>query len=213
MRPLRGCANRGAGTTTTPGYRCTEAQVPLDRGRVGIHHADGPERTPVSNVSYRMRRDAGPYSVGSRQATAQLPCRCTQSRHGRADVTARPVTWRGPRTAADPLLTGYHWRVTVRNHWKAQRLPCAVCRKPIDYDGPRYYLSVTGRRTLNPRYLVVGHIVSRYTAKRYGWTEAQINALSNTRPECQACSNRTGAKLGQKVQRSKRTTLNTSRRW
>jgi len=52
---------------------------------------------------------------------------------------------------------------------------------------------------MNPKALVVGHIVSRYAARRAGWTEAEINALSNTQPECQACSNRSGAQLGQRV--------------
>lgn len=69
----------------------------------------------------------------------------------------------------------------------------------IDYDGPRY-LIINGKRRLNPRYLVVGHIVSRYEAKRMGWTVKQMNALTNLRAECQRCSNRSGARLGQQVQ-------------
>jgi hypothetical protein len=48
-------------------------------------------------------------------------------------------------------------------------------------------IMVNGRRGLNPRYLIVGHIVDRATAKRLGWSEAQINALSDTQPECAAC--------------------------
>jgi hypothetical protein len=73
----------------------------------------------------------------------------------------------------------------------------AICGRPIAYDGPRY---INGKQ--NPRTLVVGHIVSRYTAKRLGWSEVQINALSNTQPECQACSNKSGARLGRQVQRA-----------
>lgn len=125
--------------------------------------------------------------------------------------------WRGPRTPPDPLLTTHHWRTTIRPYWQRLRLPCARCQRLIDYDGPRYLTTTTGRRKLNPRYLVVGHIVSRYDAKRQGWTEQQINALSNTQQECQDCSNRSGALLGQRVQQAKLTTQQTRppayRRW
>jgi len=124
------------------------------------------------------------------------------------------MAWRGPRTANDPLLTTHHWRVTVRNHWKAKRLPCAVCGRAIDYDGPTFLTTITGKQRLNPRALVVGHIVSRYHAKRYGWTETQINDISNTQPEHRACSNRSGAKLGNRVQRTKqRQIYSTAGRW
>lgn len=109
--------------------------------------------------------------------------------------------WRGPRTATDPLLTTAQWR-KIRQHWIKLRRPCARCGMPIDYDGPRY-LVVNGRRRQNPRSLVVGHIVSRYDARRMGWTEDRINSIPNTQPECQDCSNRSGARLGQKVQRSR----------
>jgi hypothetical protein len=110
--------------------------------------------------------------------------------------------WRGPRTGNDPLLTTHHWRKVIRPHWQRLRLPCSRCHQPIDYDGPRYYL-INGKRKLNLRYLVVGHVVDRYTARRMGWSDDQINALSNTQPECQACSNRSGARLGQRVQQSR----------
>jgi hypothetical protein len=125
------------------------------------------------------------------------------------------MTWRGPRTANDPLLTTHHWRKVVRPYWIALRLPCARCHRMIDYDGPRFIRSLTGRRTINPRALVVGHIVSRNRAKRMGWTEDQINALSNTRPECQDCSNKSGAREGNQMQRlsMKRSRIDTSRRW
>jgi hypothetical protein len=125
------------------------------------------------------------------------------------------MTWQGPRTANDPTLTGRAWR-DIRKHWVRLRLPCARCGYAIDYDGPRYLATSTGRRRQNPRYLVVGHIVSRYEARLRGWTEQQTNALANTQPECQACSNSSGARLGQRVQRTKATTraaLDTSRRW
>lgn len=127
------------------------------------------------------------------------------------------MTWRGPRTQSDPLLHTQWWRVTVRNHFKRLRLPCAVCRGPIDYDGPAFFVLANGKRRQNPRSLVIGHIVSRYEAKRRGWSEQQINALANCRQECRRCSNRSGAQQGQRV-RSKRQAVRTvvpseSRRW
>ena len=127
------------------------------------------------------------------------------------------MTWRGPKTAAsrDPLLHGTAWR-QIRKHWLTLRLPCARCGRAIAYDGPQYLIDSRGRRRQNPRYLVVGHIVSRYQARRMGWTEAQINSLTNTQPECVACSNRSGAQLGQRVQATRQTAraqLDTSRRW
>src|SRR5215203_164723 len=106
------------------------------------------------------------------------------------------MAWRGPRTARDPLLASKQHRAN-QQYWRTQRLPCAICGAMIMYDGP-YYLP--GTRRLNPRSLVVGHIVSRHRAKQLGWTERQINALTNTRPECRDCSNKGGARLGQKVQ-------------
>lgn len=111
------------------------------------------------------------------------------------------MTWRGPRTPRDPLLTTRAWR-NDREHWQRLRLPCARCGRPIDYDGPRY-LTINGKRRQNPCYLVIGHIVDRWEARRRGWTEQQINARANQQPECQNCSNTSGARLGQRIQASK----------
>jgi hypothetical protein len=58
-------------------------------------------------------------------------------------------------------------------------------------------------RKLNPRALVVGHVTPRYYAKRAGWTEAQINSIANTRPECVQCSNRSGQQLGARVKNNR----------
>lgn len=122
------------------------------------------------------------------------------------------MTWAAKQR--DPLLGTYTWRVTIRQHWVRLRLPCARCKQPIDYAGPRYY-TVRGKRRLNPRYLVVGHKVDRYQAKLMGWTEQQINAISNTQPECARCSHSSGAKLGQRVsaQNVKAQAPEESRRW
>lgn len=120
------------------------------------------------------------------------------------------MAW-GRRQDSDPLLSTHAWRTTIRQHWIRLRLPCARCHRPIDYDGPR--TMPNGR--LNRRYLIVGHIVDRYTARRKGWTDEQINALSNTQPECFDCSNRSGARLGQQVSSIRRQVkiLDRSRPW
>jgi 5-methylcytosine-specific restriction endonuclease McrA len=101
--------------------------------------------------------------------------------------------WRGPQKPSDPLLTATSHKRN-KAHWRRLRLPCQLCGRQIDYTGPRY---LNGKQ--NPASLVVGHVVSRYHAKRMGWSEAEINSLANSRPECQACSNRMGASLGATV--------------
>jgi hypothetical protein len=105
------------------------------------------------------------------------------------------MPWGTGRGNRDPSLVTYAWK-QHRVYWKRQRLPCARCGGQIDYDGPTY---LPGRK-LNPRSLVVGHIVSRHRARELGWPEAAIHALSNTQPECRRCSNRSGAKLGRQIQ-------------
>jgi ribosomal protein S27AE len=94
---------------------------------------------------------------------------------------------------SDPLLTTKAWRVDIRQHHIRLGLPCARCGGVIAYGAPRYY---PGTRRVNPRSLVVGHIVGRDRAKRMGWTDAQINALSNTQSECARCSDSSGARYG-----------------
>jgi hypothetical protein len=115
------------------------------------------------------------------------------------------LTWRGPRTPKDPLLTTALYK---RNRAQLKRLrlqPCAVCGRTIDYTKPGSF--------------VAGHIVSRRKAKLLGWTEDMINARSNLQPECRSCSNKTGAREGQQAQRAKlkRTNImypfNDSHRW
>ena len=116
----------------------------------------------------------------------------------------------------DPLLANHHWRTVIRKHWQQKRLPCARCGGPIDYDGPRF-LFVRGKRKLNPRSLVVGHKTSRHQARRNGWTDAQINDLSNTQPECARCSASSGAKYGNRLRGRSRSaavvTTSTALRW
>ena len=59
---------------------------------------------------------------------------------------------------------------------------------------------VNGKRRLNPAALVVGHVVSRYEAKRLGWSAEQINASSNTQPERMDHSLCSGGRLGASIQ-------------
>jgi hypothetical protein len=113
--------------------------------------------------------------------------------------------WEGPRTRRDPLLYTPTWRKVIRPYWQRRRLACQCgCRppEPIAYDAPTYVF-VDGKRRLNGASLVVGHIVSRYEAKQLGWTEQQINALSNTRPERADHSLRSGAELGERVRQGR----------
>lgn len=104
---------------------------------------------------------------------------------------------RGTRKGDDALLHTAQWRAH-RAHWMRpeNRRPCGVCTGVIDYDGPRY---LPGTRTVNERYLHVGHIVGRHEARALGWSNEQINALTNTRPECAHCSGSTGATYGNQL--------------
>jgi hypothetical protein len=111
------------------------------------------------------------------------------------------VVWQGPRTRPDPLLWTPAWRREIRGYWKRRRLPCQCgCVPPMEiaYDSPTFLL-VNGKRRLNPASLAVGHILSRYEARQLGWSEQQINSLSNTRPERADHSLRSGAELGERV--------------
>lgn len=94
------------------------------------------------------------------------------------------------------MLSSYHWVRVVRPYWVRRALPCARCGLDIDYVSGRYY---PGTRKVNPYSLVVGHIVGRHEAKLMGWSDAQINALSNTQPEHARCSDQSGAQYGNRL--------------
>lgn len=102
------------------------------------------------------------------------------------------------RGIGDPLLKGRDWDA-VKAYWRRQRRPCCEAPRckarhiPIDY-GPHR----------GPWSLDVGHIVSRDQAKALGWTRAQINALTNTRPEHQTCGRSSGATDGNRKRRRPR---------
>jgi hypothetical protein len=99
----------------------------------------------------------------------------------------------------DPALYSRKHRDHNRRYWQRLRLPCARGGCVIDYDGPQYLAG--GQK--NPRYLVVGHIVSRTEALARGWTLAQINDLSNTQPECWECSVTSGGVESVQVRRAR----------
>lgn len=107
------------------------------------------------------------------------------------------MIWRGPHSGELEGRGSKQWAY-VKGYWRAQRLPCARCGRSIDYDGP-YMIMVGGRRTINRRYLVIGHVVSRALARSLGWTTEQINDLRNTQPECMDCSIRSGAIAGNRA--------------
>jgi hypothetical protein len=78
-------------------------------------------------------------------------------------------------------------------------LPCARCGRPIDYFGRQ----ILPNGQANPRYLVVGHRVSRVEAAELGWPLAKVNDITNTQPECYECSVKSGAVLGRDRARAK----------
>jgi hypothetical protein len=99
------------------------------------------------------------------------------------------MPWSNGRRNADPSLGTYAWK---------QNTGLLETATP-----PLHTLRRTNRLhrqmapSTQPR---VGHIISRHRARQLGWPDAQINALSNTQPECASCSNRSGAKLGRQIQ-------------
>jgi 5-methylcytosine-specific restriction endonuclease McrA len=99
------------------------------------------------------------------------------------------MLWDRNTDRSDPALGSYSWK-RIRKYWRTLRRPCWRCGQPINY-------SV---KWPHPASLVVGHIVSRAEGRARGWSEAMLNALSNTAPEHVACSNRSGAKLGRELQ-------------
>lgn len=90
----------------------------------------------------------------------------------------------------DSIYKRRDWKKAVR-YWQARLstgLACARCGGPIQRGGER-----------GPASLDVGHIIGKHEARQMGWTEAQINAVSNTQPEHQLCSRRHGARYGNAV--------------
>lgn len=126
------------------------------------------------------------------------------------------MTRRGGKGGSDPLLNNAAWRGPIRDYWIRAALPCARCHGPIQYGAPMHY---PGTKRVNPWSLVVGHVVGRDKARRLGWSDAQINAISNTQPECKACSDSSGARYGNRLRGAmlsvvrQRPATDTSRDW
>ncbi len=97
-----------------------------------------------------------------------------------------------PVGPADPRLksaTYKRTRAQLKREAKARGDCCARCRGAIDYDGP-YWLSIGGRRRVNPRAFVAGH--------RVGRADGGGDELANLQAECARCSIDSGAKDGSK---------------
>lgn len=92
---------------------------------------------------------------------------------------------------ADPIYRRPDWRAAV-THWRTgpgRHQPCARCGKAID----------RRPRATGPWALDVGHIVSVLTGRAAGWTDAMLNALTNTQPEHRRCNRQHGARLGNRT--------------
>jgi hypothetical protein len=113
--------------------------------------------------------------------------------------------WHRSKKKTDRLLGTTQWQSWIRGYWRQQRQPC-VNGHPIDYDSP----SRNPDGTYRPDSLTVDHKTPRSVARSLGWTEAQINSISNTQPMCRACSNRQGSKLGRQRQAAAMATPPTS---
>lgn len=72
---------------------------------------------------------------------------------------------------------------------RAKGSPCARCGRPIRYHEPYWLTTPSGRRRVNPRAFVAGHIVD--------WVLTHDNTLANLQPECARCSSTSGARRGQ----------------
>jgi hypothetical protein len=109
-------------------------------------------------------------------------------------MTSRGL-WGAPRPATDPRLKSAAWKRT-RAHWKAEGrrlgVPCWRCGRAIDYDVDYFRTTVDGRRKVNAIAFALGHVTGRDLAASLGWTDEQINDISNTRPEHARCSGKSG---------------------
>lgn len=98
------------------------------------------------------------------------------------------TTARRDRWDRDPLYMRN--RAIIR----AQRRPCARCGKPMMYDQP-YWLTVNGRRKVNPASFHCGHIRSRINGGTH--------ELTNLQAEHAGCSIRAGAREANRRRRLK----------
>jgi len=93
---------------------------------------------------------------------------------------------RGPaKQHRDPIYSSAGHRANIR-YWRLAQQPCHLCGLPINY----------AAKSPDPWSLEVDHIIAVAIARARGWTDEQINDLSNTRPAHRKCNNRRGLQLG-----------------
>lgn len=108
----------------------------------------------------------------------------------------------------DPIYKRRDWKDAVA-YWQGEhRHRGLLCQAPICVAPPE-----VGRVIHHgPQWgLDVGHIVGKALARVAGWSEAQINARSNTRPEHRRCNRKAGGHDGARMRRDAnrpRTSLN-----
>ena len=107
-----------------------------------------------------------------------------------------------PKPRVDPLYQRKDWRRVVKFWQSRQGLACARCGGAI---------RMTGQR--GPDSLDVGHIIGKHEARQMGWSDDQINRLSNTQPEHSRCGRRAGAEYGNEARGRALPTPVASRDW
>ena len=109
---------------------------------------------------------------------------------------------------ADPAIKTAEYRARrarLKAEARSVAAPCARCRGPIDYDGP-YWLTINGRRVVNPRAFVAGHVIDRAAGGGHDLLQ----------PECARCSITSGARTGARrlwATKPRRTRPSTAGRW
>jgi hypothetical protein len=107
------------------------------------------------------------------------------------------MVWNSKRKA-DYLVETPGQRAARAYFRQQQTQPCATCRREIDYSWTKKMIN--GKWVYNSRGLVAGHVISRSQGKLLGYSDDQLQALSNFRPECRSCSVRQGSRLGRAMQ-------------
>lgn len=103
-----------------------------------------------------------------------------------------------PTMPNDPGLKTKEWH-KIRAFWLTgggRTAPCARCGGEID----------RRRGARGPWSLDVGHIVSRYEARRLGWSEDKIHAQENTQAEHRRCNRAAGAAITNAIREASKNT-------
>jgi hypothetical protein len=110
------------------------------------------------------------------------------------------------KSRVDPIYKRRDWR-EVNTFWRSRnnlecQAPTCLCphgRPIVDSEGPWR--------------LECGHIVAKHMARQLGWSDAQINHLSNSRPEHSRCNRSAGTTYGNTVRDRALPVPITSRDW